>query len=210
MMHIRPGKTSTWSPKTLGIHTCLLCIALPTIMASASLVERADSKTQEVTEYEVKAAYVYYFAKFTEWPPEALPSPNSPITIGVIGNDEFGALLDKVVKDKTVLNHPMAVRRLNWPADLRSIQMLYIGSMANKRLKQIEQDLQKMPVLTIAETENGARTSGIVNLFIEGGKVQFDVDIKAAEKSGLRVSSKLLRMAREIRGDHSGEGPEQQ
>jgi hypothetical protein len=159
-----------------------------------------------VSEYEVKAAYVYNFAKFVEWPQIAFPSKNSPITIGVVGDDEFGALLEKTVKDKLVQEHTIQVRLLKWPADLRTCSIVYISSSEQKRFHQIAESLLENPVLTITETDEGSQVKGIMNLFIEGGKVQFEVNITAAEKVKLRISSKLLRLARETVGSYSGKG----
>lgn len=163
---------------------------------------------ERATEHEVKAAYVYYFARFTEWPLESVSARNTPITIGIFGDDEFALLLEKVVRNKTVLEHPIVVRRLQWPQDLDFIQILYVDSAENGRLKQLSQETQRRSILTITDAEKDVQTAGIVSMYLDASKVQFDVDVTAAEKSRLRISSKLLRIARDLRGGRvaAGEG----
>ena len=192
--------------KLLGAFAAILFAMLP---ATASVILAAESMgtvDRAVTEYEVKAAYVYYFAKFVDWPAAAFPSPNSPITIGIIGNDDFGNLLGSIVKDKTIQERTIQIRLLKWPADLNACHMVFVGSSEHKRFRQIAESLRERPVLTITETESSSQPKGIMNLFIEGGKVQFEVNIAEAEKARLRISSKLLKLARGTVGSYSGKG----
>jgi len=183
------------------LFTALLA-AIPPEMAAGN----AGTVDRTVTEYEVKAAYIYYFAKFVDWPQIAFPAKSAPITIGVIGDDEFGALLGNIVKDKTIQEHAIQVRLLKWPADLRVCHMVFVGSSEQKRFRQIAESIQEHPVLTITETEDSSQSKGIMNLFVEGGKVQFEINITDAEKVKLRISSKLLRLARGTVGSYSGKG----
>ncbi len=182
--------------------SAILFLAIP----SDLLAGNAGLDSPTVTEYEVKAAYVYYFAKFIEWPQTAFPAQSAPVTIGIIGDDEFGAMLGNIVKNKTIQEHPIAVRLLKWPADLQTCHMVYISSSEQKRLRQIVESMHERSVLTITEAELDSQEKGIVNLFIEGGKVQFEVDISAAEKAHLHISSKLLRLARGSMGTRLGKG----
>jgi hypothetical protein len=189
-----------WTLRTILFASVLAIIPASLAAANTSAADRT------LTEDEVKAAYVYYFAKFVDWPAATFPSPNAPITIGVVGDDEFGNLLGKIVKDKTIQEHPIQVRLLKWPAELRSFQMVFVGSFEQKRFYQISESLKDRPVLTITETEDSSQIKGIMNLFVEGEKVQFEVNIAEAEKARLRISSKLLRLARGTVGSYSGKG----
>lgn len=166
----------------------IAALLLPTYGASTS-------PERQISEYEVKAAYVYYFAKFTEWPAEALPASNSPIVIGVLGNNEFTSMLETIVKGKTVQSHPISVQALKMPASFSNCHIIYISSSEHRYLRQIAESVQGMPVLTVTETEKGARSKGLINLLDEGGKVQFEVDLAGAAKAKLKISSKLLRLA---------------
>jgi hypothetical protein len=168
----------------------LLAALLYLPAGSARTAERAP------TEYEVKAAYIFYFAKFVNWPDDAFPDKSAPVSIGVFGDDEFGSLLQSIVKDKTIQAHPISIRALKWPVDPRACHMIYISASELKRAKQITENLQQHSVLTVTEADAGSPARGIMNLFVEGGKVQFEVDMAAAERAHLQISSKLLRMTK--------------
>jgi hypothetical protein len=200
------GNRQNPQTKLLRAFPAFLFAAFLAIIPANIAAENASAVDQTLTEYEVKAAYVYYLAKFVDWPPAAFSSKNTPITIAVIGDDEFGNLLANIVKDKTIQEHPIQIRPLKWPADLRTCHLVFVGSSDQKRFRQIVESLKDRPVLTITETEDGSQTKGIVNLFVEGGKVQFEVNIAEAEKARLRISSKLLRLARGTVGSYSGKG----
>jgi hypothetical protein len=180
----------------------VILAAIPAAVATESM----GGFDRALTEYEVKAAYIYYFAKFIDWPQTVFSAKSAPITIGVVGNDEFGNILTNIVKDKTIQEHPIQVRLLKWPVDLRYCQMVFVGVAEQKRLRQIADSIKGNAVLTISETEEGSQAKGIVNLFVEGGKVQFEVNIAEAEKARLRISSKLLRLARGTVGSYSATG----
>jgi hypothetical protein len=153
-----------------------------------------------VSEYQVKALYLYYFAKFVDWPANSFSTKTAPMMIGIIGDDNFSSLVEEVTKGKTVQDHPLAVRHLKWSEDIRSCHILFIGSYESKRLAQYANVFQAAPILTITEIEEGYNDKGIMNLFMKSGKVQFEVNLTAAEKVQLHISSKLLRMAKITRG----------
>jgi hypothetical protein len=203
--------TTDFSMYTLSIRTgflnqMTLCrLALPFLILIAIVPQclfsgNAASAEPVLTEYEVKAAYVFNFAKFVDWPSTAFSAKNSPIIIGIIGNDEFGTLLGNIVKAKTIQEHTIAVRQLKWPSDLSACHIVFIGASEQKQVKQITDSLQDRPVLTITEAEEGVQSKGIMNLLVEGGKVQFEIDVASAEKAHLQISSKLLRLARGYTG----------
>lgn len=184
----------------------LLLIALIAAIPAHTASPNPAESERTVSEYEVKAAYIYNFAKFVEWPPTCFAASDTPITIGVMGDEEFAVLLEKVVKNKLVQEHSIQVRHLKWPTDLRTFSMVYVSSNEQKRFRQILESLQDKSILTITEVEEKSQPRGMMNLFIEGGKVQFEVNITDAEKAKLRISSKLLRLARGTIGNYSGRG----
>jgi hypothetical protein len=148
-----------------------------------------------VSEYEVKAAYVYNFTRFIDWPTEVLVNPNAPIVIGVIGNNDFASILENMVKGKTVQSHPISVHVIKWPADVNACQIICISSYEQQRAKEIVGALQNLPILTITEAEKGSRSKGVINFQVEEGKVRFEIDQASAAKARLKISSKLLRLA---------------
>jgi hypothetical protein len=179
----------------------VLCADLPKFLFSGN----AASGEPVITEYEVKAAYVFNFAKFVEWPANAFTTRNAPFAIGVIGNDEFSTLLGDRVKNKTLQEHPIVVRSLKRPVDLRTCNIVFIGASEQKRLQEIIEDLRERPVLTVTEVDEDLPLGkGIMNLVVEGGRVQFEVDIARAEKAHLQISSKLLRLALVRSGKNRG------
>jgi hypothetical protein len=157
--------------------------------------DAAAAGTNSVSEYEVKAAYVYYFAKFIDRPDEALHDPASPIVIGVLGDNRFASMLENVVKGKTIQNRPIVINSLKWPADLSNFDILYISSDEQQRTSQIISTLKNTPILTVTEAGQNSRSKGLINLLVEGGKVHFEVDLVGAAKANLKISSKLLRLA---------------
>ncbi len=184
-------------------------IVLAAALFSAALSSAGvapNTTDRNPTEYEVKAAYIYYFAKFVNWPDDAFAAPNAPLTVGVLGDNEFASLLETVVKEKTVQDRSISVRLLKWPSDLRSCHILYISASELKRFKQITEQLGARPVLTITEADSASQTKGIMNLFVDSGKVQFEIDITGADKAHLQISSKLLRLARGTQPGRLGKG----
>ncbi len=187
----------------LGIF---LSAALILILASPGISANTVATERVISEHEVKAAYVYNFAKFVDWPENAFPLNNSPITIGIIGDVEFGILMEKAVKDKMIQERAVRIQNLKWPADLRGCQIVYVTSSEQRRFRQIAESVRNSPVLTITEVEDRSQDKGILNLFIEGGKVQFEINSAGAEQARLKISSKLLRLARGTAGNRSGKG----
>ncbi len=200
------SRTRAWDRTANSALGALLITAFLLLIPADLWAGNASADDPTVTEYEVKAAYIYYFAKFIEWSPEAFVSKSTPLTIGIIGDDEFGRLLGNIVKNKTIQDRPIAVRPVKTPADFRTCHMVFVSSSEQKRFRQIADSLQGTAILTITEAEEGSSVRGIMNLFVEGGKVQFEVDMSAAEKANLRISSKLLRLARGSTRAHLGKG----
>jgi len=144
------------------------------------------------TEYQVKAAFLYNFAKFVEWPDA---QPRAPFVIGVLGDDPFGPVLDQTVTGKTVLSRPLAVRRLADAADAPQVDILFIAASERARLPEVLRRLRGANVLTVGDTENFVGRGGMVGFRIAGNTVRFDINLREATRAGLRISSQLLRLA---------------
>jgi hypothetical protein len=168
--------------------------ALIAIILSPAL-SAVNPPERPISENEVKAAFVFNFARFTEWPGNALPNPDSPIVIGVLGNNGFATMLENIVKGKTIQSHPILVQSMKMPADFSGCHIIFISSYEQRRTGQIAESVREMPILTITETEKNSRSKGLVNLLVEEGKVHFEVDFAGVAKSKLKISSKLLRLA---------------
>lgn len=168
-----------------------LCLAA----APAGYAEHTLSR-----EYEIKAAFLYNFLKFVEWPEEAYTDENSPGTICVLGADPFGEAFD-VIEGKTARGRSIRVRRIRGVAGAGECHILFIGSSEASRLKEVFRAAEGEGVLTVGETKDFARSGGAVNFFIKKDKVRFEINVDAVEKAGLKMSSKLLNLAVIVRED---------
>ncbi len=154
-----------------------------------------------LTEYEVKAVYLYHLARFIEWPPQAHAAPGDLLVIGVIGADPFGRLLDETVQDPSVQeDQRLVVRRFASLEEVPHANILFISSSEAERLPQILKTLEGASVLTVGEMDRFAERGGMVALRLEDKKVRFDINLGAAQRAGLKLSSHLLKLAR-IVGD---------
>lgn len=156
----------------------------------------AGLPAQPAAEYDVKAAFLYNFAKFVEWPQDA---PAGPISIGVIGRDPFEGKLEKAVLGKRVNGREFAVLHLRGEADARACHIVFIGPSEQKRLPEILRAMQHWPVLTVGDSPGFCAHGGVIGFKIVSDRVGFDINPDAAERAQLRLSSKLLSVAGTVR-----------
>lgn len=147
------------------------------------------------SEYEVKAAMLYNFARFVEWPAQVLGSASDPLVVGVLGLDPFGAILDNTLKGVTVNGRHMVVRRFASVAELKVCHILFVSSSETKSLPAVTQMFERSAVLTVGDMERFARQGGMIGFILDGKKVRFEINLDAAESAGLKISSKLLQLA---------------
>ncbi len=162
------------------------------------------ARAQAPTEYDVKAAFLFNFAKFVEWPSTPSASGNDPFTICTLGEDRFRGALDKIVEGKEWNGRPLSVRRLKNAQDARDCRILFISSSETARLPRIFESLQGASVLTVGETEGFTRKGGIINFTLEEDRVRFEINVNAARAAGLKISSRLLSLAKIIGGRGAG------
>jgi hypothetical protein len=147
----------------------------------------------------VKAAFLYNFAKFVDWPPQAFKSSTDPIVIGVLGKNPFGDALVAVTAGKTLGNRAFQVREVLDPGQAAACQILFVSSSERKRLATLFSQIDGLGILTVGETDNFAAAGGVVNFKIEAGTVRLQINIEAARRQQLHISAKLLSLA-EIAG----------
>jgi hypothetical protein len=164
------------------------------LLASTLLPAAAPgaSELAAPTEYQVKAAFLYNFAKFVEWPDA---QPRAPFVIGVLGEDPFGPVLDQTVTGKTVMSRPFAVRRLADAADAPQVDILFIAASERARLPEVLGRLRGANVLTVGDSESFVDRGGMVGFRTAGNMVRFDINLREANRAGLKISSQLLRLA---------------
>jgi hypothetical protein len=178
------------------IHHSLLRIFLLIFCATCSM-----HAATSFSPYQVKAAFLYNFIKFVDWPENAFPTPQSPYVIGVLGKDPFGTVLDDVLRGKSVNGRPVIVKRLETDEQTRICHIVFVCSSERRRWNEIRQILKNYPVLTVSETPGFAESGGIVNFFQEGNKVRFEINIDAARRAGLRIDSTVLNLAKIVRDE---------
>lgn len=148
-----------------------------------------------LTEYQIKAAFLFNFAKFVQWPPEALAPAGSPLVIGIIGENPFHEDLARTIRNKSVDDHPLTIKLFRSPAEATNCQILFISTSEKDRLPEIFGTLKGASVLTVGETDRFYEAGGMINFFQAGTKLRFKINQEAATKAGLKISSKLLSLA---------------
>jgi hypothetical protein len=179
------------------VGTLIVILSLLTTMALGGHAEGLESS--DSSEYLIKAGFIYNFAKLVEWPTTAFAQPDSPIVIGILGDDPFGSTLDRIVADKKINGRGFAVKRLKWTRelkDLRDCNILFVSSSEREHLDSVVEAVKWLPVLTIGDTPGFARRGGIMNFTLEDNKIRFEVNVEAAKHADLTISSRLLTLAR--------------
>ena len=179
----------------------VLLVAALWMAPLAGLFSREASADQPQGEYQVKAAFLFNFARFVEWPPNASAGATAPVDFCVLGDDPFGDALDRAVAGKTLNERTMAVRRGKKVQELNGCDVLFISSSEKSRLAGILGALRTVPVLTVGECDDFAAQGGEVQFTLEDNHVRFIINVDATDRAGLKVSSKLLGLAHVIHGD---------
>ena len=178
---------------------CVISAVLAALSAGSSHGQNAA-----VSEYDVKAAFLLNIAKYTDWPSQAFSGPSAPIVIAILGDDPFGAMLDRLVQGRVVNDRTVVVRRSKRVADLRGAHVVFISASEGERAASICASLSDSRALCVGDTAQTGAVAGI-HVAIEGGKVAFNVNLPAVRKSGVAISSKLLRLAKSVSGTPVGE-----
>ncbi len=173
----------------------VLAVAFSTMLGS---VPGLRGQASLPSEDQVKAAFIYNFAKFVEWPPAAFAEAGSPIIIGVAGDASVEDTLDRYVKDKTVEGRKLLVGRWKQGQSSPRCHILFIGSTVGSSHAEILRNIRGSPVLTVGETDGFAQQGGMINFILTDNKVGFEINRKNAESAGLKISSKLLALAKTV------------
>ena len=150
---------------------------------------------QDVTEPALKAAYIYNFARFTEWPRDAVPA-DAPLVMCVVGDAAVGTALEQAVKGRMLGGHLLTVLRMTITGQNQMCHVLYVAGVTVDRAAQLIAGVREMPVLTISDIEGFTDRGGIARFFFEHGRLRFSVQVDAAKRAGLQISSKLLVLAK--------------
>jgi hypothetical protein len=168
--------------------TVLLVVALVGTLSHAAAASSL--------EYRVKAAFLYNFAKFIEWPPEAFSGPEAPYSICVLGQDPFREDLEAAVSDNLVQGRRLVVRRLPNVKEAPACHILFVASSERERLRAILEAVEGTPILTVGEDEDFTRLGGCLRFFLLENRVRFEINLPATDRAHLKLSAKLLSLAR--------------
>jgi uncharacterized protein DUF4154 len=152
---------------------------------------------QQASEATVKAAFLYKFAGYVEWPATALPAPETAVTIAVAGNNEVAEELEKLVPGRKVNGRPVLVRRLRSGEDPRGAHVVFVGR-GETNPGVLARAAQQAGALVVAEGERGLEQGAAINFVPMEDRIGFDVSLEAAEKAGVRISSRMLGVARKV------------
>jgi hypothetical protein len=146
-------------------------------------------------EYQIKGAFLYNFAQFVAWPPEAFPDAQSPFVIGVLGDNPFGSFLDGIARGEMMNGHPLAVQYYARPEEIQTCQILFISRSEARQTNQILAGLKGREILMVSDLDNFAAQGGIIQFTTVNNKIRFQINLEAAKAANLTISSKLLKCA---------------
>jgi hypothetical protein len=181
---------------TLPLRRSMAAIALAILLLSMG----QHTGAQSATTADVKAAFLYNFARFTEWPSDAFSSASAPIVIGVAGDEFVRRALDHVIYGKVVGTHRLTTVQIKDAEGTAGVQMLYIGGVAASRVEGLLRALNDAPVLTVGDVDRFCEDGGMINFLIVDNRVRFEIRLDVTEQSRLKVSSRVLALAKTIHG----------
>ena len=181
-------------PTTLG-RQLVPALLLLLVCSSARRVE-----AQDVTEVTLKGAFLFNFARFTEWPADAL-QPDTTVSACVFGDRAVADAFAKTVKGKQLAGRAIAVTTIAANESIPPCHLLYLSGVAEARIAEIVSTLRDTPVLTVSDSDTFTKRGGIVQIFVESGKMKFRINSRSARRARLQLSSRLLALAEVVDED---------
>ncbi len=176
-----------------------MCVGLSLMLAS---VVSTWAQTTVSKEYQIKAAYLYNFAKFVEWPASAFTNSESPLVIGVCEPNLFGDELMAIARDHSINGRKIVVKPVANAADLAGVHLLFIGASHDAEVEKTLAPLKHTAILTVGESDKFEAAGGDVTFVNEENRVRFEINAPAAARQGLKISAQILKLARNIRKDN--------
>lgn len=176
----------------LDISRCRVWLIAFALLCLGNLSARA------LNEYEVKAAFLFNFAKFVEWPPRVFPEASSPIIFGILGEDPFDGPVMTKIGQETIKGRSIKIEHYKAGDDFAGCHLLFISRSAAGQVKDVLERAKGRSLLTVSEIEDFMTEGGMINFVLVDRSVRFDINAKAIQTAGLKVSSKLLAVARSV------------
>lgn len=171
------------------------------------LGERAWAQTPESSgalEYKVKAAYLLNFCKLVRWPAGAFPNEDSPLVVGVVGQDRFGSLLEEILGGEKLGQHPITIRRFQVDDKLDPCHLLFVSASDNVQGAGILASVKGRPVLTVGEVPGFGELGGMINFTSKEGSIRFETNPESAEHAGIKLSYKMIRLSKVVKTAPAG------
>jgi len=179
----------------------LACLAVLLALRPVTVVAQ-----EQPTEIQVKAAFLFNFVKFVEWPAESFRDSGGHLRLCVLGEDRFAQELERIAAGKVVSGRALEVVRVSQRERALHCQILFIGATQNAMGQKVLAESRSESVLTVGENAEFLRQGGVIRLFLLDSRIRFEISLEAAERAGLKVSSKLLVLAQSVRGAPAGGG----
>jgi len=183
-----------WRLVARVLRACALSIGI----AAGIAAPRAAQADAQADEYRVKAAFLYKFGSYVEWPSGSFARTDSPVTIGVMGADALAEELAQIVAGRNVNGRPVLVRTLRPGDPIAGLHVLFVGRSDGRRLAEILAAARGRALLTVTESEEGLELGSVINFVVVEDKVRFDIAPPPSESSNLKISARLLGVARKV------------
>lgn len=170
-----------------------MCLLLLVSMEASSAVAQASAPT----EYQVKAAFLFHFGQFVDWPAEAFHDASAPLTYCTLGEDLFRGALETSLNGKSIGSHPLRIRHLTQTREAAGCQVLFLA-VEEKSVGETLERLKGLPVLTVGDSKQFAQEGGMIGFCLEDNKVRFEINLGAAEQAGLKIRARLLTLAKKV------------
>ena len=176
--------------RTLETHKKIFsfCILLLSLCPARVLYAQAG-------EYELKAAFLYNFTQFVDWPENAFSAPDTPFQLCVVGEDPFGRILDDIVTTEFVDQHPIVVRRIQELENTTACHMVFVAEKTNIPVEAVLETIGDHPILVVGELPEFAKKGGTIGFRVINRRIRLEVNLTSARLANLRISSKLLRLS---------------
>jgi hypothetical protein len=191
---------STPHRSTIRSHPVFRGLLLLAVFLSCLVAPDSGQAARPSKEYEVKAAFLLNFVQYIDWPTTAFADAKSPIAIGVLGDDPFGSALDQTFQGESAHGRSFVIKRSRSVDDLKSCHLLFISKSEKDKVDDILSSLNTTTLATVSEFDGFARRGGLINFYLEGKKIRFEINTNAAQSKDLKVSSELLKRARIVDG----------
>lgn len=166
------------------------------VVCVAAVIAGRIARAAEVSEYALKAEFIERFTHFISWPTSAFAGADAPFLICVLGESPFGGYLDQMTAGRSIRERKVRLHQPKEPAEARRCHVLFVARSEKAKLAAILGQTGDKPILTVGDTEGFAQRGVLINFYLDGDKVRFEVNAEAIKKSGLSVSAQLMSLAR--------------